>query len=190
MIQSSVNYQVLRGLCMPSKTIKNKHNKLKIFDDSKLLKILKITALAFSGILLLWFTFDMTGLKLGDTKIVTSAFVDEPIDFLFYLIFIACIVCFVLKDKIGKYALPVFLLVWGVFQLSLYFSSGDGIVSYNKMFADTHHIIAASSDVLVKDTYHIFLDIFILLALASTIAFLVVKIVWDKRQKKSNEIEQ
>ncbi len=164
--------------------------KLKIFDDSKLLKIIKIITLVCSGILLLWFTFDMTGLKFGDTKIVTSAFVDEPIDFLFYLIFIACIVCFILKDKIGKYALPAFLLLWGAFQLSLYFSSGEGIVSYNKMFADTHHIIAASSDVLIKDTYHIFLDIFILLALVSAITFLVVKIVLDKRQKKSNEIEQ
>ncbi len=165
------------------------HNKLKIFDDSKLLKILKITTLVFSGILLLWFTFDMTGLKFGDTKIVTSAFVDEPIDFVFYLIFIACIVCFILKDKIGKYALPVFLLLWGAFQLSLYFSSGNGIASYNKTFADTHHIIAASSDTLVKDTYHIFLDIFILLALVSAITFLVVKIVLDKREKKSKEIE-
>ncbi len=38
------------------------HSKLKIFDDGKLLKILKIIALVFSGILLLWFTFDMTGL--------------------------------------------------------------------------------------------------------------------------------
>ncbi len=167
----------------------NMLNKLKIFDDGKLPKILKITALAFSGILLLWFTFDMTGLRFGDTKIVTSAFVDEPIDFLFYLIFISCIVCFILKDKIGKYALPGFLLLWGAFQLSLYFSSGDGIVSYNKMFADTHHIIAASSDVLIKDTYHIFLDIFILLALISSITFLVFKIVSDKRKKKSNETE-
>ncbi len=167
-----------------------KHSKLKIFDDGKALKILKITALAFSAILLLWFTFDMTGLKLGDTKIVTSAFVDEPIDFVFYLIFIACMVFFILKDKIGKYALPVFLLLWGAFQLSLYFSSGDGIASYNKMFADTHHIIAASNDILVKDTYHIFLDIFILLALISAIAFLVVKIVSDKRKKKSKETEQ
>ncbi len=167
-----------------------KHCKLKVFDDQKLPKIFKITALVFSGFLLLWFTFDMTGLKFGDTKIVTSAFVDEPIDFLFYLIFIACIICFILKDKIGKYALPVFLLLWGSFQLSLYFSSGDGIASYNKMFADTHHIISASSDILVKDTYHIFLDIFILLALASSITFLVVKIVLDKRQKKSNAIEQ
>ncbi len=167
----------------------NMLNKLKIFDDEKLPKILKITALALSGILLLWFTFDMTGLRFVDTKIVTSAFVDEPIDFVFYLIFIACIVCFILKDKIGKYALSGFLLLWGAFQLSLYFSSGDGIASYNKTFADTHHIIAASSEILVKDTYHIFLDIFILLALISAIAFLVVKIILDKRKKKSTDCD-
>ena len=73
-----------------------KFKKLKIFDDSRKLKALKIIALAFLGILLLWFTFNITGLKIGDTKIVVSAFVDEPIDFVFYLIFIASIVCFIL----------------------------------------------------------------------------------------------
>ena len=53
-----------------------KFKKLKIFDDSRKLKALKIIALAFLGILLLWFTFNITGLKIGDTKIVVSAFVD------------------------------------------------------------------------------------------------------------------
>ena len=106
--------------------------------------------------MLLWFTFDITGLKFGKIKIVTSAFVDEPIDFVFYLIFIASIVCFVLKDKIGKYMLLIFLLLWGTFQLTVYFKSGESIAAYNNAFADTHHIIAASNDLLVKDTYHIF----------------------------------
>lgn len=102
-----------------------KTGKLKIFDDSRKLKTLKIIALAFSGILLLWFTFDITGLKIGDTKIVTSAFIDEPIDFVFYLILIASIVCFILKDKIGKYFLSAFLLFWGVFQFTVYFKTDD-----------------------------------------------------------------
>lgn len=102
-------------------------NKLKIFDSSKYLKILKIVALSFAGLLLLWFTFDITGLKFGNIKIVTSAFVDEPIDFVFYIVFIASIVCFILKDKIGKYVLSAFLLLWGVFQFTAYFKSGDSI---------------------------------------------------------------
>lgn len=152
-------------------------NKLKIFDSNKHLKILKIVTLSFAGLLLLWFTFDITGLKFGNVKIVTSAFADEPIDFLFYLIFIASLVCFILKDKIGKYALSAFLLLWGTFQLTVYFRSGESIVAYNNTFADTHRIIAASNDILIKDTYHIFLDIFILLTLISAIMFFIAKII-------------
>ena len=165
-------------------------NKLKIFDSSKHLKILKIVALSFAGLLLLWFTFDITGLKFGKIKIVTSAFVDEPIDFVFYLIFIASIVCFVLKDKIGKYMLLIFLLLWGTFQLTVYFKSGESIAAYNNAFADTHHIIAASNDLLVKDTYHIFLDIFILLALISVKIFFIVKIISRKGRLKMKKIKR
>ena len=165
-------------------------NKLKIFDSSKHLKILKIVALSFVGLLLLWFTFDITGLKFGNIKIVTSAFVDEPIDFVFYLIFVASIICFILKDNIGKYMLSAFLLLWGTFQLTVYFKSGESIAAYNNTFADTHHIIAASNDLLIKDTYHIFLDIFILLALISSIAFLLAKILSSKKKSNVKESEQ
>ncbi len=161
--------------------------KLKLFDDNKLLKITKIIALACAGVLFIWFTFDMTGLKIGSTKIVTSAFKDEPIDFVFYLIFLACIVLLVIKDAIGKYATSIFLLFWGGFQFSMYFSSGKGIASYNETFADTHHIIAASADTLVKDTYHIFLDLFILLAFVASVTFLIAKLVLNKRTAKATE---
>lgn len=165
-------------------------NKLKIFDSSKTLKILKIIALFFSGLLLLWFTFDITGLKCGNIKIVTSAFVDEPIDFVFYIVFIASIVCFVFKEKIGKYVLSTFLLLWGIFQFTTYCKSGDSIAAYNKQFVDTHHIIAASNDILVKDTYHIFLDVLILLALISAITFLLAKIISNKKKANVKENKQ
>ncbi|MDE5722471.1 MAG: hypothetical protein K2I30_07040 [Clostridia bacterium] len=164
-------------------TIKN----LKIFDDNRKLKALKIIALAFLGILLLWFTFNITGLKIGNTKIVISAFIDEPIDFLFYFVFIASIVVFILNDKIGKYMLSAFLLLWGGFQFTTYFKTGESIAAYNKTFADTHHIIAASQETLIKDTYHIFLDIFILLAFIVIMLFLIVKIVSSKKKSQARE---
>ena len=164
-----------------------KTGKLKIFDDSRKLKTLKIIALAFSGILLLWFTFDITGLKIGDTKIVTSAFIDEPIDFVFYLILIASIVCFILKDKIGKYFLSAFLLFWGVFQFTVYFKTDDNLAAYNKTFADTHHIIAASQNTLIKDTFHIFLDIFILFAFITILIFLIATIASNKKKSQTKE---
>ena len=162
--------------------------KIKIFDDNKHLKISKIIALIFTGILLLWFIFDLTGLKFGKTKIVTSAFVDEPVDVLFYLIYVVSITCFILTDKIGKYFLGAFLLLWGTFQFAIYFKSGESIVAYNKTFADTHHIIAASNDALIKDTYHIFLDILILLALISVVVFSVAKIIANNKKRKLRKI--
>lgn len=154
---------------------------VKIFGGDKLTRTLKIVVMCFLCVLLLWFTFDITGLRFGGTILVVSAFKDEPIDFVFYIVFFGCAVFFVLKDNIGKYVLAVFLLLWGAFQFSVYFKSGDGIASYNEFFADTHHMIAASPDVLVKDTYHILLDIFISLAFISALAYIITQAVLHKR---------
>lgn len=158
-------------------------SKIKVFDENKTLKVLKIIVIGIVGILFIWFTFDMTGLSFGQTKLVTSAFIDEPIDFVFWLIFLALLVLFILKDTVGKYALSAFVLVWGIIQYSMYFSSTEGIANYNKFFSDTHHIIPLSDNCLVKDTYHLFLDIFIFLALAILIAFTVVSIIKSRKSK-------
>lgn len=156
---------------------------MKVFSENKTLKILKIAVLCIVGILFIWFSFDMTGLSFGQTKLVTSAFIDEPIDFVFWLIFLALFVLFILKDNIGKYVLSAFVLVWGIIQYSMYFKSTEGITNYNEFFSDTHHMIPASDNFLVKDTYHFFLDIFIFLALAVLIAFTVVSIMKNSKSK-------
>ena len=78
-------------------------------------------------------------------------------------------------------------MLWGTFQFAIYFKSGESIAAYNKTFADTHHIIAASNDALIKDTYHIFLDILILLALISVVVFSVAKIIANNRKPKTTE---
>ena len=150
--------------------------KIKVFDNNKTVRIAKIVNIATLGLLLLWFTFDITGLKIGQTKLVTSAFIDEPIDFVFWLIFIGSIVLFILKDKIGKYVIAGFIFLWGGVQLSIYFKSKAGIESYNQFFSDTHHIIEASENFLVKDTYHLILDVLILLAFISAILYIILKL--------------
>lgn len=155
-------------------------SKIKVFNENKTLKILKIVTLGIVGMLLIWFTFDITGLSFEQTKLVTSAFIDEPIDFVFWLILLALFVLFILKDKVGKYVLSAFILVWGIIQYSMYFKSIEGITKYNEYFSDTHHIIPVSDNFLIKDTYHFFLDIFIFLALALLIAFMVVSIIKSK----------
>ena len=151
-------------------------SKIKVFDNNKTVRTAKIVTIAILGLLLFWFTFDITGLKIGQTKLVTSAFIDEPIDFVFWLIFIGSIVLFILKDKIGKYIIAGFIFLWGGVQLSMYFKSKSGIESYNQFFSDTHHIIEASENFIVKDTYHLILDVLILLAFISTILYLILKL--------------
>lgn len=150
--------------------------KIQIFDEKKSLKLIKIIALVFLGILFIWFTFNITGLKIGQTKIVTSAFVDEPIDFIFWLIYLLAIIVFIFKDKLGKYIVAIVLLAWACIQYSMFFKSKEGIKSYNNFFSDTHRIIPALDNFLIKDTYHIFLDIFILFALISVIIFIITKL--------------
>ena len=151
-------------------------SKIKVFDSDKTVRTAKIITIALLGLLLLWFTFDMTGLKIGQAKLVTSAFIDEPIDFVFWLIFIVSRVLFILNDKIGKYIIAGFIFLWGGVQLSMYFKSKSGIESYNQFFSDTHHIIEASENFIVKDTYHLILDVLILLAFISTILYLILKL--------------
>ena len=99
-------------------------NKLKIFDSSKHLKILKIVALSFAGLLLLWFTFDITGLKFGKIKIVTSAFVDEPIDFVFLSYFHSkhCLLC--TKRQNRQIYVIDFSTVMGYFSINCIFQIG------------------------------------------------------------------
>ena len=154
--------------------------KIKVFDNNKKVRIAKIVTMVLLGLLFLWFTFDITGLKIGQTRLVTSAFIDEPIDFVFWLFFIGSIVLFVLKDNIGKYVIAGFIFLWGGIQLSIYFTSKSGIESYNQFFSDTHHIIAASENFIVKDTYHLILDVLILLAVISSILYIILKL--KKRQ--------
>ena len=151
-------------------------SKIKVFDNNKTVRTAKIITIAILGLLLLWFTFDITGLKIGQTKLVTSAFIDEPIDFVFWLIFIGSIVLFILMDKIGKYIIAGFIFLWGGVQLSMYFKSKSGIESYNQFFSDTHHIIEASENFIVKDTYHLILDVLILSAFISAILYIILKL--------------
>ena len=151
-------------------------SKIKVFDDNKTVRNAKIVTIAILGLLLLWFSFDITGLKIGQTKLVTSAFIDEPIDFVFWLIFIGNIVLFILKDNIGKYINAAFIFLWGGIQLSMYFKSKSGIESYNQFFSDTHHIIEVSENFIVKDTYHLILDVLILLAFISAILYIILKL--------------
>ena len=99
----------------------------------------KKTATILISILLFWFTLDIIGVKIGNFYLVESAIKDEPIDIIWWGIFIICFIIFIVKDKIGKYILLAFVSIWCFIQYSMYFASPKRIESYNGFFKETHH---------------------------------------------------
>jgi len=66
------------------------------------------------GALFIWFSMDMTGLKIGEFTLVEAAW--NSIDGIWWLIFVVLSIVFVAKDKIGKYLLTIFMFLWLLIQ--------------------------------------------------------------------------
>ncbi|OPJ61143.1 hypothetical protein [Clostridium chromiireducens] len=134
---------------------------------------MKKTTNILVSVLFFWFTLDILGMKIGNFYLVESAIRDEPIDIIWWVIFVICFIIFIVKDKIGKYILLSFVSFWCLIQYSMYFKSQKRIESYNSFFKETHHIISPSSQFLIKDTYHIFLDLFLFIVLINLVIFAI-----------------
>ena len=134
---------------------------------------MKKTTNILVSVLFFWFTLDISGVKIGNFYLVESAIKDEPIDIIWWVIFIICFIIFIAKDNIGKYILLSFVSIWCFIQYSMYFTSAKKIESYNSFFKETHHVISSSNKFLIKDTYHIFLDLFLFVVLINLIAFAI-----------------
>ena len=138
---------------------------------------LKNITIVLSGLLLLWFAFDITGFSFKEIILVVSAIKDEPIDVLWWIIFAICFSLFIIKNKYGKYALLVFLVIWGFIQFPKWFTTDVNIIeSYNIFFENegTHYIIKPLKYRIIKDTYHIILDILIFLSIISNSLFIIM----------------
>jgi hypothetical protein len=144
----------------------------------------KITVISI-GILFVWFTIDITGFTIGKIILVVSAFKDEPIDILWWGVFIAALILFIFKEKIGKYIMLAFLAIWAFIQGKIYFRDEEGIQGYYNFFYNegTHRLIPASDSFLVKDTYHIFIDLFILISLVCITIFILEGLIKSKKYK-------
>jgi hypothetical protein len=144
----------------------------------------KRIALAAMLALLIWETFNMTGLSIAGQTLVVSAFIDEPIDVPFIIIYGAAICLFVWRERIGKWVCLAWLSLAALVQGALYFRRDFS--GYYAFFANenTHRVFPPSDAFLVKDTYHIIIDILILAALVSVIAFHIVS---AKRKKEARK---
>jgi len=138
---------------------------------------LKKLCIAANAALAVWFFLDMFGFSAGNFVLVEAAWKD--IDGIWYLAYIGLFALFCLKDKIGKYALSGFLLMWLGIQFSshwyytIFGASETKIAGYNKFFAATYRIIPASDNIIIPDLYHIVLHIFILLSLIFTALYCI-----------------
>lgn len=136
---------------------------------------MKKVTIILLGILFTWFTLDITGCAIGRFVLVTSAFQDEPIDILWWAIFLIASCLFVWRDRIGKYVLAAFLGIWGSIQYQMYFMGKQSIARYNAFFQGqgTNRILPVSDTFLAKDTYHLFLDVLILSSLICIVVFIL-----------------
>ena len=136
----------------------------------------KITTVVL-GIFFGWYTLNLTGFSIGSFVLVVSCFVDEPIDVVGWVLFLIGLILFIWKDKIGKYFMAGFLMLFAFLQGAIYFRTPERIASYNNHFSNqgTHYLFPASNDFIVKDTWHIFVDIFILASLICVIIFIIME---------------
>lgn len=119
--------------------------------------------------LLLYFFLDMVGVSFHQYILVVGAYEDDGI---FFFIFLALVVIFILKDKFGKYLLTGWLFMWFMTQFLSHwyftiFGSGEGKIDY---FADTIKLIS-STNIYIPDLYHIVLHVLILVSLINMIIY-------------------
>lgn len=139
----------------------------------------RLWALIPCFVLLIWFTFDMTGLYINGKPLVEQAFSD---DWMFFFAYLAAILLFIFLDKIGKYILDIWLLMWFITQFFSHWFftiTGEGLKK-NEYFKNTVKLISSETR-YIPDLYHIILHILIL------IAFTFLTIFIAKGFKKKNK---
>lgn len=92
---------------------------------------------------------------------------------IFTLVFVVGVILFFFKEKIALPLLTILLVMWFVMQIMIYFRSD--FTSYYEFFSNTHRMFKTSELILVKDTYHMILDVLISLALVLDISYIFTK---------------
>lgn len=123
-------------------------------------------------ILLIWFFFDMTGLRIGNFILTEMAWREDGI---FFIIYIACFLLFLFKEKFGKYVLSIWIFLWGITQFfshwyyTIFGASQSKLNMYNNIYSETYNIVSRSETTIVPDLYHIILHILIVISFLCTI---------------------
>lgn len=121
----------------------------------------KKTFLICQILLLIWFFLDMTGVYFKDSYLVTRSYIDDG---LFFLIYLSTVVLFLIKDKIGKWAVLAWSVIWFIVQFmshELVMITGNGYENKTHYFEGAVKWLEIDG-VYVPDVYHTVLHILIL----------------------------
>lgn len=121
----------------------------------------KKTFLICQILLLIWFFLDMTGVYFKDSYLVTRSYIDDG---LFFLIYLSTVVLFLIKDKIGKWAVLAWSVIWFIAQFmshELVTITGNGYENKTHYFEGAVKWLEIDG-VYVPDVYHTVLHILIL----------------------------
>ncbi len=125
-------------------------------------------------ILLIWFFLDMIGVYFEDAYLVTRSYKDDG---LFFLIYLTTIVVFVIKEKIGKWAVTVWSVIWLVAQLAsheLVTLTGNGYENMSRYFEGSLKWIDIEG-VYVPDVYHTVLHILLIAVVIIGVSYIFKK---------------
>lgn len=127
--------------------------------------------IAVNLVLLAWFFLDMTGMSVAGHTLVSRAFREDGI---FFLVYLALFIVFLLKNQTGSLLLLVWLSMWFLTQFSSHwyhtlFGPHEDKIAY---FRETVKLIPSES-IYVPDLYHIVLHGLIVTALFAVVSHLV-----------------
>lgn len=123
-------------------------------------------------LLLAWFFLDMIGVYFKDGYLVTRSYKEDGI---FFIIYLATIVLFIIKEKIGKWAVLGWSVMWFITQFmnhELVTITGNNYEGKMRYFAGSLNWLEIEG-VYVPDVYHTILHILILVVIVVGVIYIV-----------------
>lgn len=126
-------------------------------------------------LLLLWFFLDMMGVYFSNSYLVTRSYKDDGI---FFLIYLAAMILFIFKEKIGKWAVLIWTSLWFIIQFlchEWYTIFGKGIMGTLEKkieyFSGAVKFLEFESR-YIPDVYHTILHILILTVVITSTVYI------------------
>ena len=135
-------------------------------------KKLKSAFLVTQVLLLAWFFLDMIGVYFKDGYLVTRSYKEDGI---FFIIYLATIVLFIIKEKIGKWAVLGWSVMWFITQFmnhELVTITGNNYEGKMRYFAGSLNWLEIEG-VYVPDVYHTILHILILAVIVVGVIYIL-----------------